>query len=55
VYLIEHKYTGERFAAKVFSRESQKIEYKGRESLENEIKMIQTLDNPHIIRYEGLY
>lgn len=30
VYLVEHKYTGKRKAAKVFSREGQKIELKGK-------------------------
>ena len=35
VYLVEHKFTGRRRAAKVFSKEAQKIELKGREALEN--------------------
>ena len=55
VYLIESKYTGEKFAAKVFAKEGQKLEYKGRESLENEIKTIKLLSHPNIIRFEGIY
>lgn len=35
VYLIEHRITKERWAAKVFSREGQKLEFKGQEALEN--------------------
>jgi len=29
VYLIEHKFTKNQYAAKVFSREGQKLEFKG--------------------------
>jgi serine/threonine protein kinase len=35
VYLVEHRVTGSRRAAKVFSKEGQKIEYKGSEALQN--------------------
>lgn len=40
VYLIEHKYTKLKKAAKVFSYEAQKIEFKGKQALENEIKTL---------------
>ena len=39
----------------MFSREGQKLEFKGRESLDNEIKMLRMLNHPNIIRYEGIY
>ena len=35
VYLVEHKYTGMRRAAKVFSKVGQNIEFMGKEALEN--------------------
>ena len=55
VYLIEHKYTGERFAAKVFSREGQRINESGQEALDNEIRMLKSLDHPNIIAFDGIY
>ena len=55
VYLIEHKYTKTKMAAKVFSYEGQKIEFKGKEALENEIKTLREIDHPNLIKYDGLY
>lgn len=55
VYLVQHKVTGEKFAAKVFSREIQKIGFMGHESLQTEIDMLRTLDHRNIIRFEGIY
>ena len=40
VYLVEHKHTGIRRAAKVFSKVGQGIEYMGTEALANEIKTL---------------
>ena len=55
VYLVEHKYTGIRRAAKVFSKVGQGIEYKGIEALANEIKTLKEVDHPNLIKYDGLY
>jgi serine/threonine protein kinase len=49
VYLIESKATGKRLAAKVFSREGQKLGYKGKEALEKEIENLKLLSHPNII------
>lgn len=51
VYLVQHKVTGEKFAAKVFSREIQKIGFMGHESLQTEINMLRTLEHQNIIRF----
>lgn len=55
VYLVQHRFTQVRRAAKVFSKEGQKIEFKGKEALENEIKTLRTIDHPNLIKYDGLY
>lgn len=43
--------TGEKLAAKVFSREGQKIGHMGQESLLNEIRLLKELNHPNIIRF----
>lgn len=55
VYLVEHKYTKQRLAAKVFSRQGQKVGFKGQEALENEIKMLKLLNHPNIISFQGIF
>jgi serine/threonine protein kinase len=42
-------------AAKVFSREGQKIGFMGHESLQSEIHMLKTLSHPNIIRFWGIF
>lgn len=51
VYLVESKITKLQFAAKVFSREGQKLEFKGQEALLNEIRTLRFLSHPNIIQY----
>lgn len=42
-------------AAKVFSKEGHKLEYKGKESLVKEIDYLRGLEHPNIIRFDGIY
>lgn len=55
VYMVEHKFTGNKKAAKVFSREGQKIQLKGNEALQNEIEILKDLDHPNILHFDGIY
>jgi hypothetical protein len=42
-------------AAKVFTREGQKLSFKGKESLEKEINYLKLLSHNNIIRFDGIY
>lgn len=55
VYLIQHKFTKQKFAAKVFSRQAQKVSFEGYQSLQNEVRMLRELRHPNIIRYQGTF
>ena len=51
VYLIEDKLTKQQFAAKSFSKEYIRNQSKGKEALENEIKMMQQLKHYHVMQF----
>jgi calcium-dependent protein kinase len=42
-------------AVKAFSKEKQYASDKGKESIENEIKLMRRLSHPNIMRLEGVY
>lgn len=55
VYLVEDKETKERFAVKAFSKEYLLSQVKGKESIINEIKIMQMVKNPHIMNLEEVH
>lgn len=50
VYLVEDKQSLQKFAVKAFSKEYLLSQAKGKESLLNEIKIMQDLDNEFIMK-----
>ena len=55
VYLIENKKTKRQFAVKAFSKEYLLSQPKGRESLMNEIEVMQKLKHPYIMSLEEVH
>lgn len=55
VYLIENKKTKRQFAVKAFSKEYLLSQPKGRESLMNEIEVMQRLKHPYIMSLEEVH
>lgn len=55
VYLVENKETKERFAVKAFSKEYLLSQSKGKESLINEIEIMQKLKHPYIMCLEEVH
>jgi len=55
VYLAERLRDHRLVAVKAFSKEKQYAGDKGRESLENEIKLMRRLSHSNIMRLEGVY
>jgi len=55
VYLIENKKTKKQFAVKAFSKEYLLSQPKGRESLMNEIEVMQKLKHPYIMSLEEVH
>jgi serine/threonine protein kinase len=55
VYLIENKKTKKMFAVKAFSKEYLLSQPKGRESLMNEIEVMQKLKHPYIMNLEEIH
>jgi len=55
VYLIENKKTKRNFAVKAFSKEYLLSQPKGRESLMNEIEVMQRLKHPYIMNLEEIH
>ena len=55
VYLVENKDTKERFAVKAFSKDYLLTQAKGKESLINEIEIMQKLKHPYIMSLEEIH
>jgi serine/threonine protein kinase len=55
VYLVEDKETNLKFAVKAFSKEYLLSQSKGKESLMNEIEIMQVLKNPYIMNLQELH
>jgi serine/threonine protein kinase len=55
VYLVEDKETKAKFAVKAFSKEYLLSQSKGKESLINEIEIMQAVKNPYIMNLEELH
>jgi serine/threonine protein kinase len=55
VYLAEKLSDGKMVAVKAFSKEKQYSGDKGRESLENEIKIMRSLNHNNIMKLESIY
>jgi len=55
VYLIENKKTKQQFAVKAFSKEYLLSQPKGKESLMNEIEVMQKLKHPYIMSLEEIH
>lgn len=55
VYLVENKETKERLAVKAFSKEYLLSQPKGRDSLINEIEIMQKLKHPYIMNLEEIH
>lgn len=55
VYLVENKETKERFAVKAFSKEYLVSQPKGKDSLINEIEIMQKLRHPYIMSLEEIH
>lgn len=55
VYLVENKETKEKFAVKAFSKEYLLSQAKGKESLVNEIEIMQKLKHPYIMNLEEIH
>jgi serine/threonine protein kinase len=55
VYLAESLVDQRMVAVKAFSKEKQYSGDKGRESLENEVKIMRLLDDHNVMKLEGVY
>ena len=55
VYLVQNKENGKKFAVKAFSKEYLLSQNKGKESLINEIEVMQKLDHPFIMNLEEIH
>lgn len=55
VYLVEDKQTLQKFAVKAFSKEYLLSQVKGKESLINEIEIMQNLNHENIMKLEELH
>ena len=55
VYLVENKETGQRFAVKAFSKEYLLSQPKGKDSLINEIEVMQKLKHPCVMNLEEVH
>ncbi len=55
VYLVEDKETKAKFAVKAFSKEYLLSQSKGKESLLNEVELMQVMKNPYVMNLEEVH
>lgn len=55
VYLVVSRENGDKFAAKIFQKESLKQEKDGIEALQNEISIMRALDNTNLLTVHEVF